>query len=63
MALDVERDGGTLSLEATVELTTLIDRHIAPDPGASEKARRIRAGILRGRAPVDPSATGGRAPR
>jgi predicted metalloprotease with PDZ domain len=49
MAIDIERDGGPLTLEATVELTTLIDRHIAPDPSASEKARRIRAGILRGR--------------
>ena len=35
-------------MDATVEITTLIDRHISPDPDAGEKARRIRAGILRG---------------
>ncbi|MBL8997487.1 MAG: M61 family metallopeptidase [Gemmatimonadetes bacterium] len=50
MALEVWRDGTTLTLTATVEITTLIDRHIAPDPAATERARRIRAGILRGAA-------------
>ncbi len=49
MTLDVRRNTNLLKLDATVEVTTLIDTHIAPDPDASEKARRIRAGILRGR--------------
>jgi len=48
MTLEVRRGTTTLSLTATVEITTLIDRHIAPDPTAGERARRIRAGILRG---------------
>lgn len=48
MTLDVKRDTRLLKIDVTVEVTTLIDRHIAPDPGASERARRIRAGILRG---------------
>lgn len=48
MALTVRREDLTETLTAKVELATLIDRHIAPDPGASAKARRIRAGILRG---------------
>lgn len=56
MTLEVERDGSPLTLDATVELTTLIDRHIAPLPDASERARRIRAGILRG-GPVTPRAS------
>lgn len=48
MSLEVRRGDATLMLTATVEVTTLIDRHIAPDPAASDRARRIRAGILRG---------------
>ncbi len=48
MTLTVIRQSETATLDATVELATLIDRHIAPDPAASAKARRIRAGILRG---------------
>jgi predicted metalloprotease with PDZ domain len=48
MALTVLRQDETATLTATVELATLIDRHIAPDPAAGERARRIRAGILRG---------------
>ena len=48
MGLTVLRGGQTETLTATVEVATLIDRHIAPDPGAGGKARRIRAGILRG---------------
>jgi hypothetical protein len=49
MTLDVRRNTNTIQLDAIVEVTTLIDTHIAPDPEASEKARRVRAGILRGR--------------
>ena len=48
MTIEIVRDGTAMRRDATVEVTTLIDRHIAPDPNASEKARRIRAGILRG---------------
>ena len=48
MSLEVRRGDATLMLTATVEVTILIDRHIAPDPAATERARRIRAGILRG---------------
>jgi predicted metalloprotease with PDZ domain len=48
MTIEIVRDGAALRRDAVVEVTTLIDRHIAPDPDASEKARRIRAGILRG---------------
>ncbi len=48
MTLTVLRQSETTSLDATVEIATLIDRHIAPDPAASAKARRIRAGLLRG---------------
>lgn len=49
MTLDVRRGTGALKVDVIVEVTTLIDTHIAPMPGASDKARRIRAGILRGR--------------
>ncbi|HET8771623.1 MAG TPA: PDZ domain-containing protein [Gemmatimonadaceae bacterium] len=49
MALTVLRGDETHTLTATVELTTLVDRHVEPATGASNKARRIRAGILRGR--------------
>lgn len=48
MSLEVRRGDASLMLTVTVEVTTLIDRHIAPDPAATERARRIRAGILRG---------------
>jgi predicted metalloprotease with PDZ domain len=49
MLLEVRRGTTDTRVNALVEVTTLIDRHIAPDPSATEKARRIRAGILRGR--------------
>lgn len=48
MGLTVLRGAETLTLTATVEVSTLIDRHIAPHPRASNRAQRIRAGILRG---------------
>lgn len=51
MSLEVRRGDTTLMLTATVEVTTLIDRHIAPDPAAPDRARRIRASILRGAGP------------
>lgn len=48
MTLDVKRGASTLKIDVTVEVTTLIDRHIAPDPNPTPRARRVRAGILRG---------------
>ncbi len=49
MSLEVLRGGATRTLEATVEVTTLIDRHVEPAPDATPRAKRVRAGILRGR--------------
>lgn len=49
MTLEIRRNTNSLRRDVIVEVTTLIDRHIAPDPRAGEKARRIRASILRGR--------------
>ena len=48
MTLDVLRGRETRKVDVIVEVATLIDRRISPDPDASEKAKRIRAGILRG---------------
>ena len=48
MALEVVRGSVTRTLEATVEVTTHVDRHIEPVPDASTRAKRVRAGILRG---------------
>ena len=48
MGLTVARGGETATITATVEIATLIDRHIVPAPNAGAKARRIRGGILRG---------------
>jgi S1-C subfamily serine protease len=48
MGLTVVRGTETLTLTATVEVATLIDRRIEPHPNASGRAQRIRAGILRG---------------
>lgn len=48
MTLDLRRGPVTLKKDVIVEVTTLIDRHIGPDANASERARRIRAGILQG---------------
>lgn len=44
----VLRDGETLRFSITVELQPRIERRIEPDPAASARARRIRAGILTG---------------
>lgn len=48
LPMQVSRDRRTLSLNATVELQPRIERRIEPDPEASARARRIRAGILGG---------------
>jgi predicted metalloprotease with PDZ domain len=50
MPLEVRRGRDTLALTAIVETLSRVDRQIVPDPQASAKARRIRAGILAGRA-------------
>ena len=50
MTLDVRRGSGVMKIDAVVEITTLVDRHIGPDTAAGEKARRIRGDILRGTA-------------
>ncbi|MEX2182362.1 MAG: PDZ domain-containing protein [Gemmatimonadaceae bacterium] len=49
MPLEVRRGEETVALTAVVETLTRLDRQIVPDPRASSKARRIRAGILAGR--------------
>ncbi len=43
-----ERDGKTVTLNPPVKFATLIDRKLEGDPNASEKAKRIRDGILKG---------------
>src|ERR1035437_4465433 len=42
------RDGAALTLNPPVKFATLIDSKLEPDPAASEKAKRIRDGILKG---------------
>jgi predicted metalloprotease with PDZ domain len=42
------RDGRAMTINPPVKLATLIDRRLEADPGASEKAKRIRDGILHG---------------
>jgi predicted metalloprotease with PDZ domain len=48
MPMTVLRDGRELTLRAVVEVLSRTERRIAPDPAASGKAQRIRAGILTG---------------
>ena len=50
LPLTVVRNGRSLDLTATVRFAVLIDERLEADPAATEKARRIRDGILRGRA-------------
>jgi predicted metalloprotease with PDZ domain len=42
------RDGRAATINPLVKLATLIDRKLEPDPNASDKAKRIRDGILHG---------------
>jgi predicted metalloprotease with PDZ domain len=42
------RDGKTMTLNPPVKFGTLIDRKLEGDPAATDKAKRIRDGILRG---------------
>jgi hypothetical protein len=37
-----------ITLNPPVKFATLIDRKLEPDPAASDKAKRIREGILKG---------------
>jgi predicted metalloprotease with PDZ domain len=48
LPLTVLREDAKLTLTATVELETRVERRIEPIPDASPRARRIRAGILTG---------------
>jgi S1-C subfamily serine protease len=48
LPIKVRRSGDTLTLTSKVQLTTRLVRRIEADPGASQKAVRIRTGILRG---------------
>ncbi len=52
MPLDVRRGADTIRLTVIVETLVRVDRQLVPDPAASPRARRVRAGILGGaRAP------------
>ena len=46
--IKVARDGRVITLNPPVKFATLIDRKLEPDPAASDKAKRIREGILKG---------------
>jgi C-terminal processing protease CtpA/Prc len=42
------REGKTITINPPVKFATLIDRRIEADPAATDKAKRIREGILKG---------------
>ena len=42
------RDGAAMTIHPLVKFALLIDRKLEPDPAATEKAKRIREGILKG---------------
>jgi predicted metalloprotease with PDZ domain len=42
------RDGAAMTIHPPVKFALLIDRTLEPDSGASDKAKRIREGILKG---------------
>jgi predicted metalloprotease with PDZ domain len=44
----VRRDGAEITLNARLTFTPRIESHLAEDPRASTKARRVREGILKG---------------
>jgi predicted metalloprotease with PDZ domain len=46
--IKVVRDGRGITLNPPVKFATLIDRKLEADPAASDKAKRIREGILKG---------------
>jgi hypothetical protein len=45
----VLRNGRPLTINASVKLSTLIDKKLENDPKASEKTKRIRQSILTGK--------------
>lgn len=45
----VLRKGRPLTIDASVKLSILIDKRLENDPKASDKAKRIRTGILTGK--------------
>jgi C-terminal processing protease CtpA/Prc len=49
LSLTLLRKGRPMTINATVKLATLIDKKLENDPKASEKAKRIREGILTGK--------------
>jgi hypothetical protein len=49
LPIKVRRGADTLTLNAKVVLVARLERRIEADPEASEKAVRIRNGILKGR--------------
>jgi hypothetical protein len=49
LSLTVLRKGRPLAINASVKLSTLIDKKLENDPKASEKATRIRQSILTGK--------------
>jgi predicted metalloprotease with PDZ domain len=48
LSLTIKRDGKVMALSAPVRLATLIETRLEVDPAATEKARRVREGILKG---------------
>jgi predicted metalloprotease with PDZ domain len=48
IAIRLIRDGAAMTIHPLVKFALLIDRKLEPDPGASDKAKRIREGILKG---------------
>ena len=46
--IKIVRDGRGITLNPPVKFATLIDRKLEADPAASDKAKRIRDGILKG---------------
>jgi predicted metalloprotease with PDZ domain len=48
MEVTYVRDGAPHTVTPQVRFATVVERHVEADPGASEKAKRIRDGILKG---------------
>ena len=48
LPIAISREGKAQSLTATIKLATLIETKVEVDPNATEKAKRLREGILKG---------------
>jgi predicted metalloprotease with PDZ domain len=48
LSIRVLRGADTLTLHGVVRLDTRVESRLAPDPGASDKAKRVRNGIFTG---------------